>query len=95
MEINIHDRQLKKAVKDYYDWHGETKAVPAAVIKNKKSDFKLLLVHFENEDGKEMSSLMTCQPWNDGHWDVEEVDDCLLEAESEMIQLFEDSEEFV
>ena len=95
MEINIHNKQLKKAVKDYYDWHGESKAVPAAVIKNKKSDFKLLLVHFKDEEGREMSSFMICQPWNDGHWDVEEVEDCLMEDEREMITWFEESQEYV
>ena len=92
---DIKRRTLKKAVKEYYSWHGESKAAPVSVVRNKKSGFDLVLVRFVSEDGVEMSSLVDCQPWNDGHYTIEELFDAERECEDKMVNYFVQSEDYV
>ena len=94
-ERDIKRRTLKKAVKEYYSWHGESKAVPVSIVRNKKSGFELLLVRFVSDDGIEMSSLVGCQMWNDGHYTIEEFTDTERELEDEMVNFFIQAEDYV
>lgn len=83
-------RALHKAVKEYYEWHGDRKAKPVGFITNKKSgDFKMLLVRFMDADGNEMSALMEYQEWKDGHWDVTEYDVVPRKCEHILVSDFE------
>jgi len=89
-------RALRKAVREYYAWHGDRKIEPVGFITNKKSgDFKLLLVRFTDENGMELSSLMTYQEWADGHWDVTEEEVVPRQCEQKMVSAFENSQDFV
>ena len=92
--INIHDPNLKKALRDYYDYLGDGKAKAIKIIKNKHSEVSMLLVRFKDSDGDEMSALMDFQEWADGHIDVTEVFTAEREDEAEMVKGFEESEEY-
>ena len=102
------DDQLKKAVKEYYEYQGDTKAKPIRFVENKHSKeiregvngkgfggHLMLLVRFVDDNGYEMSSLMDYTNWKDGHWDVTEQEYCFRNEEETMIKTFEDSEEFI
>lgn len=94
-ESDVRNRKLKKALKEYYKWHGESKAVPVRLVKNKNSDFSLLLVRFTGEDGRELSSLVYHDKWKDGHFEVEEMEAAFREDEDEMVQAFEESDQYI
>ena len=69
------NEELKKAVREYYEWHGDSTARPVKFVVNKMpGKFKELLVRFTDAHKVKMSSLMDYQTWADGHWDVIEVD---------------------
>ena len=89
------DPMLRKAVTEYYEWHGSRKIHLFAIAVNKKSDYKMLHVHFIDENEVRMSSLMTYQPWADGHYDVTEVEAVEREEEKAMVEAFENSEEYI
>lgn len=93
------DDQLKKAVTEYYEYQGDTDAVPVRFVTNKMpGKYKMLLVRFTDRQGKEpveMSALMEYQEWKDGHWDVTEMDVRPRECEECMVKDFEESEEFI
>lgn len=89
-------RALRKAVKEYYEWHGDRKAKPVDFITNKKSgDFKMLLVRFTDADGNEMSALMEYQEWKDGHWDVTEDDVVPRKCEHILVSDFENDQNYL
>lgn len=90
------DDQLKKAVTEYYEYQGDTKAEPVRFVVNKMpGQYKMLLVRFTDEQGHEMSALMEYQEWADGHWDVTEIDPRPRECEECMVKDFEESEEYL
>lgn len=91
----FNDPMLRKAVTEYYEWHGSRRIHLYAIAVNKKSGYMLLHVHFIDSNEVRLSSLMTYQPWADGHYDVTEIDVCKREEEQEMIENFENSEEYV
>ena len=84
--------QLKKAVKEYYEWLGDRNARPIKFV-TCKNGLKptLLLARFIDEDGRWMSSLMTETHWADGHHDVTEIYYCCRKLESAMVEAFENS----
>lgn len=88
------DKQLIKAVKEYYEWHKDIKAKPIRFVKNNHSDYTMLLVRFTDEQGEEMSSLMITEDWADGHWDVTEIVTAYRDCENSMVQNFQESEEY-
>ena len=90
------DDQLKKAVAEYYEWHGETKAKPVRFVVNKMpGQYKMLLVRFTDEQGDKMSALMTYEHWKDGHWDVTEFYVSERECEECLVKNFEESEDYI
>lgn len=93
------DDQLKKAVTEYYEYQGDTDAVPVRFVTNKMpGKYKMLLVRFTDQQGKEpveISALMEYQEWKDGHWDVTEMDVRPRECEECMVKDFEESEEYL
>lgn len=90
------DDQLKKAVKEYYDWHHNKNGRPVKfVVNNMHGQYHMLLVRFNDEDGTKMSGLMDFQHWADGHWDVTEVYAVGREDEEELVDGFENSEEYL
>lgn len=93
------DDQLKKAVTEYYEYQGDTDAVPVRFVTNKMpGKYKMLLVRFTDQQGKEpveMSALMEYQEWKDGHWDVTEMDVRPRKCEDCMVKDFEESEEYL
>jgi hypothetical protein len=93
------DDQLKKAVTEYYEYQGDTDAVPVRFVTNKMpGKYKMLLVRFTDQQEKEpveMSALMVYQEWNDGHWDVTEMDVRPRECEDCLVRDFEESEEYI
>ena len=102
------DDQLKKAVREYYEYHGESKAVPVRFVENKHSanfreehtgrkigGYDLLLVRFTDEAGDKMSALMEYTDWKDGHWDVTEIFTACRDCENSMVSDFEESEDYI
>ena len=105
------DDQLRKAVTEYYEYQGDADAEPIRFVENKHSKeireavngegfcgYTMLLVRFTDKQGKEpveMSALMDYQEWNDGHWDVTEMDARPRKCEDCLIRQFEESEEFI
>lgn len=102
------DDQLKKAVREYYEYQGDTKAVPVRFVENKHSSgfreeqtgrkiggYDLLLVRFTDEAGDKMSALMEYTDWKDGHWDVTEIIAELRQCEDRMVKDFEESEDYI
>lgn len=93
------DDQLKKAVTEYYEYQGDTDAMPVRFVTNKMpGKYKMLLVRFTDQQGNEpveMSALMEYQEWKDGHWDVTEMDVRPRKCEECMVKDFEESEEFL
>ncbi len=86
---------LVKAVKEYYEWHGDKSPRLVRTIKNKHSDFTMLLVRFTDAHGDKNSALMYHSSWADGHYDVTEDESALFENERELIEAFENSEDYV
>ena len=93
------DDQLKKAVREYYEYQGDADAVPVRFVTNKMpGKYKMLLVRFTDQQGKEpeeMSALMEYQEWNDGHWDVTEMDVIPRKCEDCLVRNFEESEDYI
>lgn len=102
------DDQLKKAVREYYEYQGDTKAVPIRFVENKHSarfreeqtgrkigGYDLLLVRFTDASGNKMSALMEYTDWKDGHWDVTEIFTTDRDCENVMVSDFEESEEYI
>ena len=105
------DDQLRKAVTEYYEYQGDADAEPIRFVENKHSasfreeqtgrkigSYDLLLVRFTDKQGEEpmeMSALMEYQEWNDGHWDVTEMDARPRKCEDCMVRGFEESEEYI
>ena len=87
--------ELHEACENHYKWHGERNVHAIRYIKNKNSDFKLLLVRFISNDNSKWSSLCHTQEWNDGHYDIEELFDCYREDEKALVKRFENSHDFV
>ena len=82
---------LQVACEEYYTWHGERNVHAVRYIKNKNSEFELLLVRFISTDNARWCSLCFTQEWKDGHYDIEELYDCHREYEKELIKEFENS----
>ena len=90
------DDQLKKAVKEYYDWHHNKNSRPVKfVVNNMHGPYTMLLVRFNDERGTKMSGLMYFTHWKDGHWDVTEAYAVERESEEELVDGFENSEEYL
>ena len=90
------DDQLKKAVKEYYDWHHNKDGRPVKfVLNNMHGEYHMLLVRFVDENKYKMSALMDFQHLADGHWDVTEVYAVYREQEKELVDSFENAEEFL
>jgi len=93
------DDQLKKAVAEYYEYQGDTDATPIRFVTNKMpGKYKMLLVRFTDQQAKvpeNMSSLMTWEHWNDGHWDVTEMDVLPRRCEDCLVRNFEESEDYL
>ena len=82
------NRELKKAVREYYKWHGESKAEIIRMLHN-KDGVPALLIHFIGEQGDELSGIALYQEWKDGHYDVEEIDASFREDEEQIINDYE------
>ena len=48
---------LRKAVREYYDWHGDKRSFAIRILENRSKD-RMVLARFVDEDGDKMSSLM-------------------------------------
>ena len=90
----VGDPELRKAVKEHYEWHGERNAYPCAMKTNRKSGYKLLHVRFIGDNGAKWASLMHIQRWADGHYTVEEMEADHRENERRMIDSFVNSQDF-
>lgn len=67
------DAELKKAVKEYFEWHGDKHGKPVKFLENKDGMILLLARFTDGTDGEETSCFMTATKWADGHWDVTET----------------------
>lgn len=92
--INIKSPSVKKTVREYYSYMGENHTKVIGIIKNKYSDYDMLLVRFSDSNGQEMSSLLDYQEWADGHIDVTEVFTAFRIDEESMVNDFEESKEY-
>ena len=82
------DAELKKAVREYFDWHGDKRGTPVKFIEN-LDGLEMLLARFvSGQDGKKTSCLMTAGRWADGHWDVSECVTFYRECEEANVQEF-------
>ena len=82
---------LRKAVKEYYQWHGDKTANPVKIIRNKKV-LEAVVVRVKDADGDEITTLMDFMGWKDGHYDVTEFDYADRRSEALLIADFEQSE---
>ena len=62
---------LRKAVREYHEWHGDKRSFAIRIFRNKSGD-ELVLTRFVDDEGNQMSSLMFFNGWADGHYDVSE-----------------------
>ncbi len=83
-------RALRKAVREYYDWQGDREVHPVGFVKN-RDDVEMLLVRVTDAQGAEISCLMSCQNWADGHWDVTEMWNADRDREEELVERYRQS----
>lgn len=81
---------LKEAVRQYYEWHGDKRAHALQILHN-QSDDELVMVHFVDDFGRKMTSLMYFQGWKDGHYEVSEYDAFIRSREDIWIEDFKQS----
>lgn len=91
----LENDELRKAVTEYYEWQGDRRIHLFGVAVNRKSGYRMLLVHFTDSQGVKMSALMEYQGWAEGHWDVTEAEWTAREDEERMVREFVESQEYV
>ena len=82
---------LRKAVREYHEWHGDKRSFAIRILENRSKD-RMVLARFVDEDGDKMSSLMFFTGWADGHYDVSEDEAVIREDEDEFVENFKDSD---
>ena len=82
---------LRKAVREYYEWHGDKRSFAIRIFENRSKD-RMVLARFVDSCGNKMSSLMFFTGWTDGHYDVSEDEVVIREHEDEFIKNFNDSD---
>ena len=65
-------RELRKAIREYYQWNGDKKIKPVKLVENERG-VRMALVRLMDSDENELSSLMSCFEWGNGKWDVWEM----------------------
>ena len=83
-------RPLRKAIQEYYKWHGDRKAKPIKYIFN-KGGLEAILVYVTDKDGDRICTLMEFQKWADGHYDVTEFDFADITSEALLVADYEQS----
>ena len=84
--------ELIKAVREYYEWHGDRNGRPVKFVTCKHGlQGTMVLARFINADGVWKSSLMIEQHWADGHYDVTEIYYCDRKLEKAMVKSFVNS----
>ena len=83
-------RPLRKAIREYYQWHGQKRAKPIRFIKN-QGDLEAIVVYVTDEYGDRICTLMQFQKWADGHYDVTEFDYADITNEALLVAEFEQS----
>lgn len=91
----FNDPELRKAVTEYYEWHGSRRIHLYKIAVNKKSGYQMLVVHFIDDQENRLTSLMEFQPWKDGHYDVTEAETCPRDQEEKMVEEFVNSQEYL
>ena len=87
------DSGLRRAVTEYYQWHGDRTAHPVRFVMNKGNlPIEMLLVRFTDSNCEKCSSLMIAQDWADGHWDVTEIYVFRRECEETNVEAFINSD---
>lgn len=82
---------LRKAVREYYEWHGDKRSFAIRIFEN-KSDDQMVLTRFIDSHGEKMSALMFFQGWADGHYDVSEYEACSRICEEILVENFKASD---
>ena len=82
---------LRKAVREYYEWHGDKRSFAIHIYTNRSKD-QMVLARFVDEDGDKLSSLMFFDAWADGHYDVKESYAFPRECEKRMVDSFKASD---
>lgn len=80
-------RELTKAVREYHDWHGDTKVKIVKYLYN-KNYLEAILVRFVDAYLEPKSSIMLFQNWADGHYTVSELEADDLEYEEQLVKKF-------
>ena len=84
------NRELTKAVREYHDWHGDTKVKIVKYVYN-KNYLEAILVRFVDAYLEPKSSIMLFQNWADGHYTVTELDAADFEYEEDIVKGYEES----
>jgi len=84
-------RELRKAIREYYQWNGDKKIKPVKLVENERG-VRMALVRFTDADGNELSSLVSCWEWGNGKWDVSEMWVFKRECEDVDVEAFKTGE---
>lgn len=76
---------LKKAVLDYHEWHGDTNVQLIGFVCDCLGD-SLILTRVKDENKKKQSCLLSFYVMAGGEWDISEVESCSRENEFYMVQ---------
>lgn len=91
----VENEALRKAVTEYFESQGSRRVHLYGVAVNKKSGYKMLVVHHIDEGNRRLTSLAEYQGWADGHWDVTEAHWTVRENEERMVKAFVESQDYV
>lgn len=82
--------ELRQAVREYYNWHGEKYAKCMRIVRD-KNDLECIIVRFAGENETALSSLVHFMRWEDGHYDVTEMFSCNRNDEDDMVKRYQES----
>ncbi len=91
----LRDPALRKAVREHCEFHGDRGVRLMRIVKNRNSDYEMLLIRVTDENGMKYSSLVFYEQRADGHYEISEMEYARREGEQEMIEEFENSEEYI
>lgn len=91
----LRDPALRRAVREHCEFHGDRGVRLMRIVKNRNSDFQMLLIRVTDENGMKYSSLVFFEQWADGHYEISEMEYARRDGEREMIEEFENSEEYI
>lgn len=76
---------LKQAVLEYHEWHGDTNVRLMGFVCDSLGD-SMILTRVKDQQGKKQSCLLSFYIMYGGKWDISEAESCPREDEFDMVQ---------